>query len=55
MDRETQFALNDLLDAIEDLTTMVEELNPGATEQVRHVRFFLERADRTINPIGVPK
>lgn len=49
MNGETKRALNDLLDAVEDLTTMVEEINPGATEQIRHIRFFLQRADEAIN------
>lgn len=42
--------INDLLDIVEELTDMIEELNPGATEQVRRIRFLIGRAERLTNP-----
>lgn len=42
--------LNDLLDIVEELTNMVEELNPGATEQIRRIRFLTGRAESQLNP-----
>lgn len=46
MPKETHLAINDLLDIVEELTNMVEELNPGATEQVRRIRFLIQRGER---------
>lgn len=46
MPKETHLAINDLLDIVEELTNMVEELNPGATEQVRRIRFLIQRGEK---------
>jgi len=46
MPKESHLAINDLLDIVEELTNLVEELNPGATEQIRRIRFLTERASR---------
>jgi hypothetical protein len=51
MDKEGIYALNDILDAVEELASIVRELNPGATEQIRRVKYFLDRADRSIKDI----
>jgi hypothetical protein len=48
MDRETQFALNDILDAVEELAKLVRELNPGAENQLAFVDFLLARTDRLL-------
>ena len=45
MPKESHFAINDLLDIVEELTNIVAELNPGATEQIRRIRFLTERAN----------
>jgi hypothetical protein len=45
MPKESHFAINDLLDIVEELTNIVEELNPGATEQIRRIRFLTKRAE----------
>lgn len=42
--------INDILDIVEELTNIVEEINPGATEQVRRIRFLIGRAERLTNP-----
>jgi hypothetical protein len=49
MTNENDLVINDVLDIIEELTNMVEELNPGATEQVRRIRFLVGRAERLTN------
>lgn len=49
MAKETHLALSDLLDIVEELTRMVEELNPGASEQARRIRFLIERAEKCVN------
>lgn len=46
MTKQSHLAVNDLLDIVEELTRLVEELNPGATEQIRRIRFLTERANR---------
>lgn len=46
MPKDSHLAINDLLDIVEELTNMVETLNPGATEQVRRVRFLIRRAEK---------
>ena len=46
MPKESHLAINDLLDIVEELTNLVEELNPGATEKIRRIRFLTERASR---------
>lgn len=48
MPKESQLAINDLIDIVEELTKMVEELNPGATEQVRRIRFLIGRAEQCV-------
>ena len=47
--KESCAPINDLLDIVEQLTDLVEELNPGATEQIRRIRFLTERATRFAN------
>ena len=42
-------ALTDLLDIVEALTEIVEELNPGANEQIRRIRFLIDRAEKCVN------
>lgn len=46
MDKETQSVLSDLLDAVDRLTELVRELNPGA--DLRLVDMVIERADQTL-------
>jgi len=46
MNRELEYAVNDLLDTVEILAEIVRELNPGATAQLDRVQFLLQRADR---------
>lgn len=46
MPKGSHLAINDLLDIVEELTNIVEELNPGATEQIRRIRLLTERANR---------
>lgn len=48
MEKEIEYAVNDLLDCVEELTRLVYELNPGAGKQIDHIRFFLNRADRSL-------
>jgi hypothetical protein len=48
MDKETYFVLNDLVDAVEKLTELVRELNPGATNQLDFVDFVLRRSSRAL-------
>lgn len=48
MDKETAFALRNLLDIVERLTKMAEEANPGAGEDVRFIRFLIDRVDRNL-------
>jgi len=48
MDKDTLYVLNDYYDAIEELTNIVQELNPGATRQIARIRFMLQRAERTL-------
>jgi hypothetical protein len=48
-DRQAVGILNDLLDAVEKLAEIVAELNPGRTEDLRFIRFVLQRADRELN------
>jgi len=48
MTKNSHLAINDLLDVVEEITGMLEELNPGATGQVRRIRFLIERAERCI-------
>lgn len=38
--------MNDLLKIVEELTNLVEELNPGATEQIRRIRLLIEYQTR---------
>lgn len=45
MPKSSHLAINDLLDIVEELTNLVEELNPGATEKIRRIRFLTERAE----------
>ena len=42
-------ALNDLIDVVASLTLIVEELNPGANEQIRRIRFLIGRAEDCVN------
>lgn len=49
MPKESHLALNDLIDVVEALTELVEELNPGATESIRRIRFLIERAEACAN------
>jgi hypothetical protein len=49
MDKNTLFVLNDLLDAVETLSDIVGELNPGATEQLGLVDFLLGRSQRYLD------
>lgn len=46
MTKESHKAVNDILDVVAELTNMVEEINPGATEQVRRIRFLIDRAEK---------
>ncbi len=48
MDQETRYAVNDLLDCVEILTDLVRELNPGATQQLSQIDFYLKRVDRRL-------
>ncbi len=48
MTQHSHLAINDLLDIVEEITGMLEELNPGATERVRRIRFLIERAEKCI-------
>jgi hypothetical protein len=48
MDTETKYAINDLLDAVEALTELVQELNPGATNQIGRIHFLLSRTQRVL-------
>jgi hypothetical protein len=48
MDNETRRTLNDLIDALEELTRLIEELNPGAQGQLDRIKFFVNRADRAV-------
>ena len=41
---ERDKALNDLIDVVAVLTLIVEEMNPGANEQIRRIRFLINRA-----------
>ena len=46
---ERDKALNDLIDVVASLTLIVEELNPGASEQIRRIRFLIGRAEDCVN------
>lgn len=46
MPKDSHLAINDLLDIVEELTNIVEELNPGAADQVSRVRFLIRRAEK---------
>lgn len=48
MDRESQYVVSDLLEAIEKLTEVVRELNPGATRKFDFIDFVLARVGRTL-------
>jgi hypothetical protein len=49
MSEDTIAPVNDLIDIVEELTDIVGELNPGANEQIRRIRFLIERASRNAN------
>jgi hypothetical protein len=49
MTTERDKALNDLIDVVASLTLIVEELNPGASEQIRRIRFLIGRAEDCVN------
>lgn len=46
MDKEACYIMNDLIDAVERLTELVRELNPGATAQLASIDFLVQRASR---------
>jgi len=48
MDQNSRHVLNDLTDAVEKLTEIVRELNPGATNQLGFIDFVLARASRVL-------
>lgn len=48
MDKNACYVVNDILEVLDELTTMMRELNPGATEQHRRIAFFLTRVDRSV-------
>jgi len=48
MDKNACYIVNDLLEVLDELTVMMRELNPGATEQHRRIAFFLTRIDRQV-------
>jgi hypothetical protein len=55
MDKETLSVLNDLSDAVKELASIVSDLNPGATNQLHALDFYLiqighslERAKNTL-------
>ena len=49
MAKESHLAINDLIDVVEALTVLVEEINPGATESIRRIRFLIDRAEACAN------
>lgn len=49
MTTERDKALADLLDIVEVLTEIVQELNPGANEQIRRLRFLIDRAEKCVS------
>ena len=49
MPKESHLALNDIIDVLEELTILVEELNPGASEQLRRIKFLIDRADKCVS------
>ena len=46
MDKNAVYIMNDLIDAVERLTELVRELNPGATKQLADIDFLVQRASR---------
>ncbi len=48
MTKYSHLALNDLLDAVEEITSIVEEINPGVNEHIRRIRFLIDRAEKCI-------
>lgn len=46
MDKETGYALNDLLDVVEELTKIVRDLNPGANYDF--IDFLLARTSSNV-------
>ena len=52
MDQETKYAVNDLLDCVEILAAIVGELNPGATQQLSQIDFYLKRIDRRLRELA---
>lgn len=48
MTKETNLAINDLIDVVEALTALVEEINPGASESIRRIRFLIDRAEKCV-------
>jgi len=51
MNEDSQSPICDLLDIVEELTDIVGELNPGANEQIRRIRFLIERAKKCANEV----
>ena len=49
MNEKSTSPINDLIDIVEDLTDLVEELDPGACNQIGRIRFLIERASRCAN------
>jgi hypothetical protein len=49
MDKNAAYALNDLLDIVEELTNAVRELNPG--HNFKLVEFLTARASRSVEEI----
>lgn len=48
MDKNACYIVNDILEVLDEVTALLRELNPGATEQHRRIAFFLTRIDRNV-------
>lgn len=51
MDKPTLYTLNDLVDVADMLAVIVNELNPGAANQIGFIEFLLKRVRRNLDDV----